>query len=77
MLSHVNREACLLLGALCAPTPGSRHLGFQPYNPRPAGNSGGLAKLVWRMWGLTDLGQGRRGWLSHPFQCAVLFTLCL
>lgn len=33
MLSHVNREACLLTGALVCPNPGGRHLGFEPYNP--------------------------------------------
>lgn len=54
MLSHVNREACLLPGALVCPNPGGRHLGFRPYNPRPAGNSGGASKA-----GLENVGTDR------------------
>lgn len=66
MLSHVNREACLLLGALCAPTRAADTSDSSPTTP-DLQETGGLAKLVWRMWGPTDLGQGLRGWLSHPF----------
>lgn len=33
MLNHVNREACLLSGALVCPNLSKKHLGLRPYNP--------------------------------------------